>query len=161
MKFDIENFKSPYEFALAIHLYFNSKHMLEFAGQKIVHVFEYKKLCDMSYFKEITPQVIASKSRYWNTPSTQDFDVENQVAIIIACKETNENELHIVPLENVKKMAHVERTIMITKKNGCNHCGKKDIKLKSCAKCKIVKYCSKECQCADWNNHKQTCKLIL
>ena len=39
----------------------------------------------------------------------------------------------------------------------CFYCESK-LKLKNCNKCKIALYCSKECQIADWKNHKKDCK---
>jgi hypothetical protein len=46
----------------------------------------------------------------------------------------------------------------------CSKCGKKEsaeLKMKCCAKCKIVQYCSSECQIADWNaRHKKECKKL-
>jgi hypothetical protein len=33
-------------------------------------------------------------------------------------------------------------------------------KLKECARCRSVRYCSKECQTADWPAHKATCKRL-
>ncbi|KAI0354840.1 ankyrin [Trametes cingulata] len=39
----------------------------------------------------------------------------------------------------------------------CATCGKADGELKFCAKCAASWYCSRECQKADWQNHKQTC----
>jgi hypothetical protein len=32
--------------------------------------------------------------------------------------------------------------------------------LKLCSRCKIVSYCSKECQMKDWPNHKKNCKVL-
>lgn len=44
----------------------------------------------------------------------------------------------------------------------CQNCGKLgsqfSVPLKSCAKCHWASYCSRECQKADWKNHKQVCK---
>ncbi|KXN87328.1 hypothetical protein AN958_08953 [Leucoagaricus sp. SymC.cos] len=34
-------------------------------------------------------------------------------------------------------------------------------KLKFCAKCRAVMYCSRECQVADWKSHKQICSLNM
>ena len=45
----------------------------------------------------------------------------------------------------------------------CQHCGatencsKSDFKLKFCSRCHRVCYCSKECQTADWKDHKFGC----
>ena len=45
--------------------------------------------------------------------------------------------------------------------NQCASCGKKEselsIPLKRCAKCQTGRYCSRECQKADWKNHKKNC----
>lgn len=44
--------------------------------------------------------------------------------------------------------------------NQCNCCAKKNdgIELKVCSKCKMVSYCSLECQKKDWKLHKSQCK---
>lgn len=40
----------------------------------------------------------------------------------------------------------------------CLMCGKRDIVgLKKCSRCKIAKYCSKECQREDWKRHREEC----
>ena len=36
-----------------------------------------------------------------------------------------------------------------------------EVKLKSCAKCESVLYCSRECQKKDWKKHKRNCKKLL
>ena len=46
------------------------------------------------------------------------------------------------------------------KVNTCRHCEKVDKELKRCGKCKMAKYCSNECQLADWPTHKLVCKKI-
>lgn len=46
---------------------------------------------------------------------------------------------------------------------GCAQCGKeetKDLKLLSCNNCRIVRYCSKECQVLAWPKHKEMCKIF-
>src|SRR6056300_1334825 len=43
----------------------------------------------------------------------------------------------------------------------CANCGKAevdDVKLKNCTACKLVKYCSVECQKNHWKQHKKACK---
>jgi hypothetical protein len=46
----------------------------------------------------------------------------------------------------------------------CNHCVKYEklggAKLMKCQRCKVIYYCSKECQVANWKSHKKTCKAI-
>ncbi len=45
--------------------------------------------------------------------------------------------------------------------NGCERCdGPGKPKLLNCGGCQSVKYCSKDCQMADWKRHKRTCKLL-
>ncbi|KAF8554137.1 hypothetical protein OG21DRAFT_1509285 [Imleria badia] len=39
----------------------------------------------------------------------------------------------------------------------CRACGKQGGSLSVCAKCKTVRYCSKECQVKDWKDHKKNC----
>ncbi|CAG9568823.1 MYND finger domain-like protein [Leishmania major strain Friedlin] len=46
--------------------------------------------------------------------------------------------------------------------NGCFHChkgarGAATVPLQRCSRCKVAKYCSVECQKADWKVHKQVC----
>lgn len=39
----------------------------------------------------------------------------------------------------------------------CIVCGSPN-NLKLCSACKLVRYCGRECQMADWKNHKELCK---
>lgn len=41
--------------------------------------------------------------------------------------------------------------------NSCASCGAEDVP-SYCARCKIVKYCGRECQTAHWETHKLTCR---
>jgi hypothetical protein len=36
-------------------------------------------------------------------------------------------------------------------------CAKKSIKLRVCARCECTQYCSRDCQAADWKQHKKVC----
>ncbi|KAJ7186842.1 ankyrin repeat-containing domain protein [Mycena filopes] len=40
----------------------------------------------------------------------------------------------------------------------CDTCGKSDAPLKNCARCRIARYCSSECQAKSWKTHKKTCQ---
>jgi hypothetical protein len=39
----------------------------------------------------------------------------------------------------------------------CLNCDKNDVKLLLCARCKIARYCSRDCQIADRSNHRGGC----
>ncbi len=41
--------------------------------------------------------------------------------------------------------------------NSCKNCGHNDIPLRSCVGCQRVRYCSRECQRADWPIHQAGC----
>jgi hypothetical protein len=40
----------------------------------------------------------------------------------------------------------------------CHVCKKEDIKMKKCAGCMSIRYCSEECQKKDWKSHSMGCK---
>jgi len=42
----------------------------------------------------------------------------------------------------------------------CESCGTQRCELKTCSRCKFVKYCSPKCQKSDFQQHKQSCSLI-
>lgn len=44
----------------------------------------------------------------------------------------------------------------------CNFCGNKQttIKFQVCGGCRLVKYCSRNCQKSDWKNHRSDCKDV-
>ncbi|KAI5814378.1 hypothetical protein BZA77DRAFT_295075 [Pyronema omphalodes] len=53
---------------------------------------------------------------------------------------------------------------LIWKNNGsseCYNCQKKDVELKRCARCQSIHYCGKDCQTADWKEHKKLCKAFV
>lgn len=39
----------------------------------------------------------------------------------------------------------------------CWHCGKQEWRMKHCSTCRLATYCSRDCQEADWRDHKPTC----
>lgn len=47
-------------------------------------------------------------------------------------------------------------------KDSCCHCWAKSSNLKVCSQCKLVKFCSTDCQRSSWNwsNHKGECSLL-
>jgi len=53
-----------------------------------------------------------------------------------------------------------ERSEMKAAQNRCSHCGKMNVDLQLCSRCKKVQYCSRDCQAKDWKKggHKSVCK---
>lgn len=162
MKFDqefVDSFESPFEFALYINMYYAGSRMLEFVGQRVLHTFMYEKIKDLTTFKEVNT-VGSFKCQYIRNITNINFDVNNEIAILISCK--NEPDyLQIMPVDIIQEAANLNNVpVKMINVNFlgrvCNHCGA-NTNLKSCSKCRIIKYCSKECQCADWKHHKKNC----
>jgi len=62
-------------------------------------------------------------------------------------------------------IAGIERiTVREKNRQACLKCGVTETvegkRLKQCIKCKAVYYCSRECQVADWKEHKKLCKIL-
>ena len=43
----------------------------------------------------------------------------------------------------------------------CENCGKVAEKMKKCSVCRLVRYCSEECQLEDWTEHEGLCKKAV
>ena len=163
MHFDkdfVESFESPFEFALYICMYYGAARMLEFIGQRVIHTFIYNKLKDLTAYRDVN-KVGSFKCHYVQNMTNIAFDVDKEIAIMITCNG-QPDYLKIMPIEIVQKSKTLNNIpVKIVHVNFvgkvCNQCGKSDVQLKACSKCKIVKYCSKKCQCADWKEHKKTC----
>jgi len=83
--------------------------------------------------KENGDQFFEDVYNLWST-----YDIEKSVPIIITNTELPHTGLAIIDLFD----------------NLCVHCGKSNAKSK-CSKCKLVRYCCKECQIKDWPIHKK------
>ncbi|KAJ7151343.1 hypothetical protein C8R43DRAFT_1004870 [Mycena crocata] len=61
-------------------------------------------------------------------------------------------------IDEYMQVAHVDKKAYV-----CSHCAAppKDQKngLKLCGRCKLTRYCSKECQTIHWKSHKHSCRL--
>ena len=68
---------------------------------------------------------------------------------------TNTN---LLPSENVKHLYTEGADKHECKHFGCRNKKKTNTRHEKCGKCSKVKYCSRECQIADWPRHKPTCR---
>ncbi|KAI0818478.1 hypothetical protein BC628DRAFT_1424076 [Trametes gibbosa] len=58
---------------------------------------------------------------------------------------------------DTKPGSHLQAAAGATVTGRCARCSKRGDDLQRCSRCKAVFYCSKECQKADWKNHKFVC----
>ncbi len=67
-------------------------------------------------------------------------------------------------LVSCEKIAAGQPFVCVEKdKNRCARCGAQrsaEMKMKACAGCKTVLYCSKQCQAEDWEGHKGRCRRL-
>lgn len=87
--------------------------------------------------------------------STQEKIInEKKQRGIIGTKRFCKGEL----IESNRSIAHSLRSKYWDER--CSSCLKQNSQLKCCSKCKLVKYCSKDCQTRSWSIHKVTCNHI-
>ena len=94
-----------------------------------VGIIKYYKYSDEKYIEKLTKEGRSSLLK--NHQPKRNMDIEN-------CAK-----YHIIDLRNICKLC-----LMI----------EKDKKFFICGNCKKSRYCSKECQMSDWNEHKLICK---
>ncbi len=60
-------------------------------------------------------------------------------------------------LDGVDPSSSITRAMLLSIASSlrCRFCGDKDAHLRSCSGCKLARYCSKECQLADWSEHRE------
>ncbi|GMI00942.1 hypothetical protein TrLO_g12173 [Triparma laevis f. longispina] len=68
-------------------------------------------------------------------------------------KEIEEEE------ELIEKVETFEVSENVSEERKCEACEKEGAK--KCSRCKVVWYCSKDCQVKDWKIHKKICKQTL
>jgi hypothetical protein len=67
----------------------------------------------------------------------------------------------LTKLQDLARLSNVDTNACL---HMCGHCKKRETmngsKLMKCQRCKVIYYCSKECQVADWKGHKKLCTEI-
>jgi hypothetical protein len=83
---------------------------------------------------------------------------------VIAGNDGPINEKAKAGLARLQSLARLSNNNNDSYDKRCRHCGKietlGDAKLMKCQRCKLIYYCSKECQVANWKSHKKSCKAI-
>lgn len=157
----IESFKSPIEFAINWNAYMASKHIINNIRPNIIHIFEYELEKDIRIYKK-TNSVVYFKNKYFQIDIDNNTDFTKDVIISVVCLETNNMLTRKFSIDYLKTslMEAVIPFDIDMEFNACQTCKKKDIKLSRCASCGLVKYCSKECQRANWKEHKDICSNV-
>lgn len=85
------------------------------------------------------------------------------VKVWVKCMQTKEEWFDIFPKASLREMPPTSMPINVftgSHPTGCWECGNKEKTLKKCTKCKLAKYCGKECQHAHWKTHKAECNKL-
>ncbi|VDC05361.1 unnamed protein product [Peniophora sp. CBMAI 1063] len=68
---------------------------------------------------------------------------------------------YLEPLRDFSSLSSMTEKVIAGKCGRCSRTSGKDSgNLKTCSKCHVMKYCSAECQRADWKSHKLLCQLV-
>jgi hypothetical protein len=57
-----------------------------------------------------------------------------------------------------EERARMRQSALVCGNDACPHAGRLLAQVKACARCRLMAYCSKECQRKDWKRHKLECK---
>jgi hypothetical protein len=91
---------------------------------------------------------------------TKDYDGFSPHQLALSPGGPFMNQVTTLIKDHVTKQAEAEKK---AEKHECSRCGKFEspkLKLSKCARCKRVQFCSKDCQVANWKQHKVICKKL-
>ena len=86
------------------------------------------------------------------------------LVLAIRCLDINTIHVMIMPRSEFIEEAVHERDAVrrvefnVTHAHGCAMCGREPTQV--CSRCRVVRYCSRECQVADIANHRAPCRLF-
>lgn len=131
---------------------FNDKHLLESTGWPLVYVAS----CHVQTYNH--HELLASVSSY---------DPHESFVMYTIYKGSlgMRDRLVILNKRDVAETAGDERKndttgCFVLHDKRCHYCTASPTTLFACAKCKVTKYCNKQCQTKDWPDHKPTCTSI-
>tara|TARA_B100000683_G_scaffold6006_1_gene6658 strand:- start:119 stop:1072 length:954 start_codon:yes stop_codon:yes gene_type:complete len=77
----------------------------------------------------------------------------------VRCRQSSILQLLVLVVDEIRSELLDRKAHMTSiQARGCVNCGVQATKLRQCNACRLVGYCSKECQEADWPSHKEFCK---
>ena len=77
----------------------------------------------------------------------------------VRCRQSSILQLLVLVVDEIRSELLDRKAHMTSiQARGCVNCGVQATKLRQCGACKLVGYCSTECQKADWPSHKEFCK---
>lgn len=162
----IDKYPSIYRFLLDYNAVVVGQKMLEKRGIPVIHVFRYEKIADLNYYR-IVNSVQSGRYVYYTMPIDEykvivpfipTIDFSSQMLTVVWCIEDKIAEYktwNILEIEAISRHTQMTTTLW---EPGCFNCKNSDVHLLKCNKCKVGKYCSKECQIVHWGTHKEDCR---
>ncbi len=164
------------------HLYLtimlHGKRLLDFKGEDLVHLFMYKTEEDKYYYR-IVNNSLSTRVLYTRTTLTefqeqfpkqlkeqekrfQEFNAQKEYIVAIYCAESDELKINFISTTKLMELCRNSPNVRPMDGNvGCANCANVTCPLRCCARCGVVKYCSKECQSSHWRKcHKMECLPI-
>jgi hypothetical protein len=173
----------PYDNVLHLCAAFAAPMIIGALGQRVCHLFTFESKFDMiKTCKLRLDHAKPSKQlvgRYQQVIGEKDILIyagdikfDSEVMIAINCKEDHKIKLFgmsseiIMNIEYLRKADQQRGACEYVLRNanpkiaqkGCWRCGKEGVKQLTCSHCLLGKYCDKDCQIADWKEHKKWCK---
>lgn len=144
--------------------YYHSK-IKQHIDEKIIHVIIFDRTKDFwkIYNKDGDHMNLLGKYSRVKRNEIQEKEIPDEyIAVQIICWDTRQDWQFTVEKSIFRDYGSSMpvHTINIDKMIGCAKCGKEAQVLMRCASCKLVKYCSRECQKQDWAQHRELCKAI-
>ena len=100
-----------------------------------------------------------------NSNATKTDDTNSNISVCMktmstsdSCKDGASESNNDDVCEVVGKLTSMKTDDEVSALSICAKCGKEGDNLKSCAACKLVKYCNRECQIAHRPQHKKVCR---
>lgn len=131
-------------------------------GEKGVIMVKYNTLKELDGYHLLTTKCVPFSQL--SKPSKEDvseyvekYDIENEFVayIVLECPKSSFVEIIQKDSQSSKVVQEYMKSEMY-----CSRCEKVE-DLKQCSQCKMIYYCSPECQELDWSKHKELCNKAV